>query len=106
VRNPFVQPLNPLGPPSRCRGAGFLWVADSGDRRISVFDFDYEPYDVWVVGDSIYVMGLLGNTVRQYTLSGGLVRSTPSLNGGHFAVAAWGSNLWSTYGDKGSSTVV
>ena len=139
VRNPVVQPVNPLGPPSRCRGKGFLWVADPGDRRISVFDpagsvgglvgkgvqavwcprntsepgacditsddFDYEPYDVWVAGDSIYVMGLLGNTVRQYTLSGGLVRSTPSLNGGHFAVAAWGSNLWSTYGDKGSSTV-
>jgi hypothetical protein len=139
VRNAAVQPENPLGPPSRCRGDGFLWVADPGDRRISVFDpkgsvgglvgkgvqavwcaqntvlpgacdlrsddFDYEPYDVWVVGDSIYVMGLLGNTVRQYTLSGGLVRSTPSLNGGHFAVAAWGINLWSTYGDKGSSTV-
>ena len=141
VRNATVQPQNPLGPPVRCKGSGFVWVADPEDRRISVFDpkgslggtvgkgvravwctdntanadacdivrggdtgFDYQPQDVWVVNDSVYVMGRLGGTVRQYTLAGGFVRSTPSLNGGHSSVAAWGINLWATYGDKGSTT--
>jgi hypothetical protein len=142
VRDAVVQPENPLGPPRRCQGAGFLWVADPEDRRISVFDpkgslggivgkgvqavwctdntvnttvcdivrggddgFDYEPQDIWVVGDSVYVMGRLGNTVRQYTLNGGFVSSTPSLNDGHYSLAAWGIDLWATYGDKGSTTV-
>ena len=67
--------------------------------------FDYQPDDVWVAGDSVFIMGLLSSSVSQYTLDGAFVRSTGSLNGGHYSVAAWGNNLWTTYGYKGSSTV-
>jgi hypothetical protein len=140
VRNPVVQPLNPLGPPSRCNGDGFLWVADYGDHRIAVFDpagtlglgkgqvqamwcntslklsgcdivrgdqtgFDYNPNDVWAVGDTVWVAGRLSNSIRQYTLSGNFVRSTSTTNNAAYSVAAWGINLWSTYGGNGSSTV-
>ena len=38
VRNPVVQPINPLGPPLTCAGSGFLWVADYSDNRVAVFD--------------------------------------------------------------------
>src|SRR5438105_11718413 len=37
VRNPVVQPLNPLGPPSRCKGGDYVWVADYGNHLIAVF---------------------------------------------------------------------
>ena len=100
VANAVVQPLNALGPPMPCTGEGILWVTDYSESRISVFkpdgtlleiwcgkttfpagvcdlvgDYDYFPHDVWVEDDRVWVAGRFGNSIKEYTLSGALVRS-------------------------------
>jgi hypothetical protein len=105
-----------------------VWIADYGDHRIPVFDqsgqfkgawcntvgnttgcdvtrggrqgFDYNPNDVWVNGDSVYVAGRLGNEIKQYNRSGDYIRSTDNTQGAAYSLAAQGTQLWSTYGNS------
>jgi hypothetical protein len=124
LANSVVQPLNALGPPMPCAGTGLLWVTDYSEGRINVFkpdgtiegiwcgktifpsgvcdltgDYDYYPNDVWVTDDRVWVAGRLGNSIKEYTLSGGLLRSVGT--GGAYSVAQWGANLWATHGGNG-----
>jgi hypothetical protein len=105
-----------------------VWIADYGAHRIPVFDqtgqfkgawcntvgdhtgcdvirggregFDYDPNDVWVNGDSIYVAGRVGNQVKQYDRNGDYIRSTDDTQGRAYSVAAQGTQLWSTYSNS------
>lgn len=124
LANAVVQPLNALGPPMPCTGEGILWVTDYSESRISVFkpdgtllsiwcgkttfpagvcdlvgDFDYFPHDVWVEDDRVWVAGRFGNSIKEYTLAGALVRSVGT--GAGYSVAQWGTNLWATHSGNG-----
>lgn len=126
LANSVVQPLNALGPPMPCSGAGLLWVTDYSLARTNVFKpdgtvdsiwcgetfptgvcdltddngYDYYPNDVWVTGGRVWVAGLLGNSIKEYSLSGSFVRSVKT--GGAASVAQWGTNLWTTNSGNGS----
>jgi len=129
LANSAVQPLNPLGPPTPCSGSGLLWVTDYGEARINVFkpdgtiqsiwcgkttypagvcdlttsraghDFDFYPHDVWVTDNRLWVAGRLGNSIKEYDLSGNFIRSVGT--GGAYSVANWGTNLWTTHSGNG-----
>jgi hypothetical protein len=124
LANSVVEPLNALGPPTPCTGTGLLWVTDYSEARINVFkpdgtiesiwcgktifppgicdltgDYDYYPNDVWVTDDRVWVAGRLGNSIKEYSLSGGLIRGVGT--GGAYSVAQWGTNLWATHSGNG-----
>jgi hypothetical protein len=129
LANSVVQPLNALGPPTPCSGAGLLWVTDYSHARINVFKpdgsiesvwcgkafpagvcdktdlsaYDYYPNDVWVTDNRLWVAGLLSNMVREYDLSGNLVRSVKT--GGAASVAQWGTSVWTTHSGNGSDVL-
>ena len=127
LANSVVQPLNALGPPTPCSGAGLLWATDYSLARINVFkpdgtpdgvwcgktfpagvcdltgDFDFYPNDVWVTDNRLWVAGRLGNSIKEYNLSGGFVRSVGT--GDAQSVAQWGTSVWATHGGNGSNVL-
>ena len=129
LANSAVQPLNALGPPMPCSGAGLLWVTDANLARIDVFKpegtvesvwcgqafptgvcdltglstYDYYPTDVWVTGNRVWVAGQLSATIKEYDLSGTFVRKVKT--GDAASVAQWGTSLWSTHSGNGSNVL-
>ncbi|MDX6486754.1 MAG: hypothetical protein QOF43_1907, partial [Gaiellaceae bacterium] len=129
VANSVVQPLNALGPPMPCSGAGLLWVTDYSLARTNVFKpdgtpqgvwcgkafpngvcdktdlsvYDFYPNDVWVTDNRLWVAGLLGNSIKEYDLSGTFVRSVGT--GDAQSVAQWGTSIWTTHSGNGSNVL-